>query len=589
MALVWLVPNHQPPWQSFHHELMMGAVLVGALALACWQGRWRWPLMWAGSALWLCTLLPWVQWTFGLIPMSGQALVASVYAAAVAAAFTLGVADAQASGRLFRIMACALVLAAVSNVPVQIIQWYRWYSFDLDSWLLLLVTPLGPGNRPSGMILQPNQLATLQVWGLLGLTWLRWRGHVGKALFGLGFVLIGIGLGLTQSRTGLVELAVASVLLTGVISPAGRPALAVACWSLLLVLVWWGFNFPAVATWAGVPVDIAGGETEARLTALDSVRIDGWRAYLAAIAHSPWWGHGITELGHAYTTAASERPEIFIGQRFVHAHNAVLDLMLWVGVPLALLVVLALVVWGVKRLATIRRHPDKVFALAILMTFAVHAMLELPHQFMYFLVPAAMAAGMLHVIEGQKPIRSAPGWVWLIPAGVGAALAAAIAYDYFPYQERYTEWRFENARVGQPPGIETSPPLVLTQIHDELALYRLRFDDALDESRLVWVNRVAAGVASPAAYHIAAMANAHLGHREIALDWMMRLNAILTEGEVHVMVETWKTDQLRLPTLQGLDWPTYQGKYRSLRLPLASPSEPASSLGPTREPAATGN
>lgn len=575
MALVWLVPNHQPPWQSFHHELMMGVVLVGALALACWQGRWRWPWTGVGLMLWLCALLPWIQFALGLIPMVGQALVASVYVAGVAAAFTLGVADAQASGRLFRIMAGALVLAAVLNVPVQIIQWYRWYSLDLDSWLLLLVTPLGPGSRPSGMILQPNQLATIQVWGLIGLTWLRWTGHIGKSIFCIGFILIGIGLGLTQSRTGLVELAVVSVLLTWSMRPAGRPKLAIVWLLLLLLLLLWGVNFSLVASWAGVPADVAGGAGGARLTTLDSVRIDGWRAYLAAIAYSPLWGYGIAELGHAYTTMATERPEIFIGQRFVHAHNAILDLMLWVGIPLALLMILALAVWGIARFATVPHHPERVFPLSMLTALAVHAMLELPHHFLYFLAPAAMAAGMLHVTSDRRVVHSAPRWVWLIPAGVGAALVAAIAHDYFPYQERYTEWRFENARVGRPPGIETAPPLVLTQIHDELALYRLRFDDTLTESKLVWINRVAAGVASPAAYRVAATANAHLGHRDKAHEWMMRLNAILTEAEVQVMVEYWKDDQIRLPTLLGLDWPQYQGKYRTSSPLSISPSIPA--------------
>jgi len=559
MGLVWLVPNHQLPWSAFHHELLMGLVLCLGVLLAAWQARWSMPVSPAVIGLGLLALVPWAQWAAGVIPLSGHALISSLYIAAVGLALAWGHGAAANGERLFRILAGGLALGALLNVPIQIIQWYQWYTMDLTSIMLLLVTPINSAQRPSGLILQPNQLATIQVWGLMGLTWLHMRGHLGRTLLVTGFVLIGIGFGLTQSRAGLLELLFVAILLT--LAFVGRPSWfwLTSWWAMCGLQLLWAAYFKQVAVWFNVPT-----EAVARLSSIDGARLDAWNAYWAAVLREPWWGHGVGDLGYAYTTVAAERPGIFIGQRFAHSHNVVLDLMLWVGLPLAILLLAILFVWAWRCVRAVTRERQQAFPLAMLGALAIHAMLELPHQFLYFLVPAGICAGYLH-----RSVSRRTGWLppaaWVGPGLAGLVAIAVISVDYFPYQERYTEWRYENARVGVPPGTPVKPPLVLNQIHDELALYRLRFDDSLNEDKLRWIDRVAATAASPAAYHIAAQANAHLGHVERARDWMMRLNAILTEDDVKLMQYIWSSDQERLPRLAAVSWPPYEGKRTTVK------------------------
>jgi len=554
MGLVWLMPNHQLPWSAFHHELVMGLVLSCGFMLAAWQGRWAVPASPAFAGLLLLAAVPWLQWAFGVIPLSGQAFISSLYVAATAWAFAWGHAGAIAGDRLFRILAGGLVLGAALNAPVQVIQWYQWYSVDLNSIMLMLVTPINSAQRPSGFILQPNQLATIQVWGLIGLTWLHRRGDVGRSLFLGVFAIIGLGLGLTQSRAGLLELVFVTTLLTlGLWREPSRFWLR-AWWTMCVVQLVWAVHFKTVADWLNVP-----SEAVARLSAIDGARLDAWAAYAAALLREPWWGYGIGDLGFAYTAAASDRPEMFIGQRFAHSHNAVLDLALWVGLPLAGVLVGVLAVWAVRSLIAVLGKREMVFPLAILVALAIHSMLELPHHFLYFLVPAGICAGYLHHAVSRKILVLSPA-IWLVAGVAGLSSIGMISVDYFPYQERYTEWRYENARVGSPPGTAVNPPLVLNQLHDELALYRLNIDDGLDEEKLAWVNLVAAATGSPPAYHTAAKANAYLGHNDRARDWMMRLNAILSEDDVKLMQYIWKNDQARLPRLKSIDWPPYKGK-----------------------------
>lgn len=554
MGLAWLMPNHQLPWSAFHHELVMGLILSLGFVVAAWQGRWAMPVSPAVAGMLVLAFVPWAQWTAGIISLSGQALISSLYIAAVAAAISWGHAGAASGERLFRILAGGLVLAAALNVPIQIIQWYQWYSMDLNSIMLMLVTPINSAQRPSGLILQPNQLATIQVWGLIGLTWLHARSHVGRVLFLSVFVVVGIGLGLTQSRAGLLELVFVATLLT--LATWGRSSRfwLIAWWGMCSLQLAWAMHFRAVADWLNVP-----NEAVARLSAIDGARLDAWKAYWAAALREPWWGHGVGDLGHAYTTVASDHPEIYIGQRFAHSHNAILDLILWVGLPLAGALLLVLVIWIWRCSQAVIQQRELVFPLAMLVALGIHSMLELPHQFLYFLVPAGICAGYLHHAVSRN-VRLLPPSTWVGAGVAGLLVSAVISIDYFPYQERYTEWRYENARVGTPPGTPVEPPWVLNQIHDELALYRLPFDDTLTDDKLQWVNRVAAATGSPPAYYAAAKANALRGQTERARDWMMRLNAIFNEDDVKLMQFIWRNDQARMPRLASIDWPPYQGK-----------------------------
>lgn len=561
LALVWLAPNHQLPWGAFHHELLMAV----ALGIGCWlaigQGYWKFPLSPALVGLLLLACLPWLQWGAGVLPLSGQAWMASAYVAGVAIAFALGHAGAVAGGeRLLKILFGALVLGAALNVPIQVIQWFQWYSDEMDSALMIIVTPINSAQRPSGLILQPNQLATIQVWGLVALTWLRYRSHVGWVVFLATFAFIGIGLGLTQSRAGLLELLVVAVLFTWAFHRSGWRGLAWTWWLMLAVQLIWAANFAQVVDWLDVPT-----AAEARLSSIDGARLDAWRAFMGAIGERPWTGYGIGDVGYAYSTLASERPEIFIGQRFAHAHNIVIDLLLWVGVPLALLIMLACSVWGGRCLRACVPHRQLVFPVAVLLSMGVHAMLELPHHFLYFLVPAAICAGWLHASVARHVWMRGRA-VWTIAGSAILAMSAVVSYEYFPYQERYTEWRFEHSRVGHRPDVEIKPPLLLNQIYDEMALYRLQYDASLTLERLKWVDAAAAAVASPPGYYAAAKANGILGRFDEARDWMMRYNATMGDEHVKVAQAIWQRDQKLHPELAGLTWPDYGGRGRTAQL-----------------------
>lgn len=561
LSVVWLVPNHQLPWTAFHHEWVVALALGAMFLLLAWQARQGAQVPWFACCLFVLAALPWIQWSAGLLPKSGIAFVSSSYIAATAAAVVLGFsARGSAAERLMEIFTGALIVAALGNLLIQIVQWFQWYPEDITSIPSMLITPIGSESRPSGSILQPNLLATLQIWALLGLTWWRVERRLHLALFFGLFALVLVGLGLTQSRAGMLEMALCAVVLCLFARRWAGVAICAAWVFALLALVVWSLNFQLVADWLGVK-----GATEGRLSAIDGARVDAWRAFGLAVLQSPWVGYGISDVGYPYFLHADTHPHVYIGQRFGHAHNLLLDMALWVGIPLTVLLTCAATVWGWRRLQDARRQPVMFIPLLMIVAMLVHAMLELPHQYLYMLVPAGLCIGFLCARANPKPA---------LRLGRSGALAAAVcvwtaaglvAWDYFPYQERYTEWRFDNLGVGYRLDRPIQPPLLLDQLHDELVLYRTDYSQPLDSERLDWLDETARAITTAPAIYYTARAFVMAGRTEDAQVWMRRFNAINTPEAVDQTRSIWARDQRKYSQLRTVDWPTYAGRKSTFR------------------------
>lgn len=561
LALVWLVPNHQLPWTAFHHELVIALALGAMFVLLSWQGRQGVQIPLFAGILLLLACVPWLQFAAGMLSKSGTAFVSSMYIAALGLSVVLGFsARASAADRLMEILTAALIIAALLNLPIQLAQWFQWYPEDITSVMSMLITPIGRESRPSGSILQPNLLATLQVWALLGLTWWRVERRLSAACFWLGFVLVVAGLGLTQSRAGMLEMALCTVLIGLMARRWGGPVVWMTWVVMLAVLVIWSLNFQAVADALGVK-----GAAEGRLSAIDGARIDAWRAFGLAVLDSPWWGYGVGDVSFPYFLHAESHPQIYIGQRFGHAHNLLLDMALWIGIPLTVLLTVAATIWGWRRVRDAWNNPSLLTPVLMIMALTVHAMLELPHQYLYLLIPAGLCVGMLCAAAGAKPIMT-PGRpaAWLLAFGVWG-MAGVTAWDYFPYQERYTEWRFDNLNVGYRLDREIKPALVLNQLGDELVLYRTDFSRPLPPERLDWLEATTRSATTGPAIYYTAKAYAMAGKLDDAMVWMRRFNAVTPPDLVEQTHRIWARDQSRNPALEVLDWPPYTGRVSTFR------------------------
>jgi len=330
----------------------------------------------------------------------------------------------------------------------------QWLS--LTDGLHIWVMHTEPGERILANLGQPNQLASLLLMGIVALAFLFEEGKVGRIALFMGIGFMTGALVLTESRTGLLSGACIALFLLQKQSRSAKKIRA----SHVVV---WAVAF-GLATFLLPSLNEALLMTNGRSIALTDQNGRGkiWQQTLYAIGQSPWWGYGWNQTPVAQSVGALQYPGDLA---FTNAHNLVLDVLTWVGVPLGLLLTGLGVYWLVSRLARVKTT-ESIYAMAMLLPIAVHSMLEFPFAYAYFLLTAGLLIGVVEAsMTDVKTIALKRRWA----AGVLASLTVVgiyASYEYFLIEEDYRIARFENLKVGRTPAEYVVPPILL---HTQLA------------------------------------------------------------------------------------------------------------------------
>lgn len=395
-SLPWLIPVRTPPWATFYNEIAMAFALWPLAVWALWAGRGKtWPLDGLTLGVVATMLVPLGQAAAGLLWLPGEAVYAVLYLAGFA--LTLSMArEAQdlAPRRLIDLLFAGLAIAALASAGIALAQWFR-----LDSPAGLLDLSTLHLHRSSGNIGQPNNLATLLVWGLVALWWAHQRGVLGGVVATSAAALLLVGVALTGSRAGALELGLLALAawrwrhLLGTDSQR-RVWAALAVWFVLVLL-----TIPSLARF--LELDSVRQLNE---SASPRERLNLLRMMLAAIAERPWTGWGWNQVLSAHA-ALSDRFALHVSVG--NAHNLVLDLLVWFGIPLGGLVAVGLLAWF-WRIDRRIANAEQALIYTALAVFLLHAMLELPHMLAYFQLPVAVMLGTLSAMQASPTLVRLP-------------------------------------------------------------------------------------------------------------------------------------------------------------------------------------
>jgi hypothetical protein len=466
LALVasWLAPNHYPPWTSFHGESAAFAALCFFCAARAFSPEpamlGRVPLL----ALLLIALV-WAQWAAGQIAYFGDAVGSSLYIMGFALAWWLGENSARPGEQVdpFLLLAALVVAGAALSVFIALLQWLR-----LESMLGVLAAERGPNMRAYGNLGQPNHLSTLVLMATVFALVLHVRGVLERWQLIALVVWFSIGLTFAESRSALL-----GALALGSLVVAKRGDLPGLPWRRL-VAGWWVLLLVLALLWPGLnELLYLQPPREAQLTH-DNARAVMWKQSLAGIGESPWVGYGWRQSMVGQKVGANQVPGWLATD---YAHNIVLDVLLWVGLPLGLLLTAVAAWWLVRALLRLR-GPTQVFAYAVVVPVLVHSLFEFPFAYSYFLFPSAWLLAWVAQLQGPAAAPGGHG-AWIRRGALAAtllfgALGAAFAVEYLEVEEDYRVMRFELRRVGKRPAEHQAPDLkLLTQLDELLKLGRL--------------------------------------------------------------------------------------------------------------------
>lgn len=465
-ACAWLAYDHYEPWVNFHSEALALCGL-GFLAIAeclrteispIWRTP-RTPIALIGSVIGFV----WLQLFLGIGIFVGDALLVSLYLCGLAVAITLGhrYATVGAPDTNLKWAFVPLAVAALLSATIGLLQW-----LNLEGVLGMYAVEASLGDRPMGNMGQPNQLATLLLMGLVSMAWLYSRGHAGRLVCAVCAGFLTLVLALTQSRAGMLGAVTASIFLAWKAHTipnrmAPRHFLIwVLGYGLLLLLI------PTI-----YELLLMSGSRSTESLSITSDRFTIWGQALAAIAQSPWLGYGWPQTPAAQAMGSMTVPGTMI---FTFSHNIVLDMLLWNGIPMALLISGLCAWWFLSRLRSATQI-HAVYAMAALLPLLVHSMVEYPFAYSYFLLAAGLMVGVVEAAHPQALVTPrSPKWV-AFGLGVWFCVGSVMVYEYFLVEADYRLARLVNQGLEQkPPDFQPPPIHLLTQLGALLTAMRIQ-------------------------------------------------------------------------------------------------------------------
>jgi O-antigen ligase len=541
----WLAPNHYLPWLSFHAELLMGLaglfVLVSELAGRPRVQQVLSPLM---TVVLIASCVPLAQAAFGLIRFAGDAWLVFEYLLAFALAQMLGQMLAGRVGldALFEGMSKVFVAAGVACVYLQLIQWLGLPGLGIFS------IELPPGHAPFANVAQPNHLASMLFLSVMSGLFLFERGRVGGLASAMLYLVLAFGLVMTGSRTAWLTMALTVLGLWLASANSGlrigrAGVLSAGLLFVALLVLWAPLNDILI---------LSPGRTFATQSQAGP-RPLLWATMASAILLQPWFGYGWGQGLVAQGRVIGEHPAG--GRLMENSHNLVMDLMVWNGVPLALVLCAVLAAWFWRQMRA-DKSAAQIAMLAGVTAFFVHAMLEFPLSYAYLLLPAGvMMGGLDAAVPSRFALRWPRAFTWVLTALAGILLGA-IVYEYSEVESNTRTLQLELARVGTHEIVSKAPELtLLTQWNAYLHFARVEPRPGLTQEQLAWMGRVVERFPYAGSQFNVAAANALNGHYDSAGAMLAHMCQLHTRQTCLVQLREWRVLAREYPQLAQVSLP----------------------------------
>lgn len=488
LLLAWLLPIHKLPWTTFGSELL---TFLSAIALLSVFINKDLKIPRPQMVVLPILAIPLLQFAFGQILYFSNALLCTAYIAMfwlmVSVGYNLATGEKGQREQVFKIFCLIIFTGATLSSVIAIFQW-----LELERYLSPFANILN-SNRPFANFAQPNNLATFICMGVFACLYFYEKKIFSSLVLVPATFIFLFTIALTQSRTAWVVCLFTLIYLT--IKQFGQAK---------------RLSFPKLLAWVAVFIVIISclpmlnqfiaSFTTQEITETASVverassgylRLDMWNQALVAIGQHPWFGYGWNQTGMAQIAAFDLYPS---HEWYKTAHNVILDLLIWNGIPIAGLIIFYVVCWlywlnkGIRELVSIA-------ASLMVCAILIHALLEYPIHYAYFLLPLGFLLG---IIQGQYPnlptvkLKSS---VIVTVMVIGVVLVGMIYRDYITYRQQSVFVSKKTLTASQKE-VMNQEIYVLTQFKERVWWIGLNPYTQMSDRQLQYLGRMVANLAS---------------------------------------------------------------------------------------------
>ncbi|ERQ00146.1 hypothetical protein Q674_03255 [Acinetobacter sp. COS3] len=392
-AFAWLSPFHTYPWVMFSSEL---ASFGAGLALIAIFFNKNIKIARPQILMLFFTLIPLIQYGFGLITDFSVAFLSFSYLIMfwlmIVIGYNLSLQSEQRERIMLGISGLLLIVGLLSSCSAIL----QWLNFESTLYGVMQLR----GNRPYANFGQPNNLATFLIMGVMGALYLYEKNKASLLLLIPSSLLMLLAICLTQSRTSwLVLIFVFFYWIFKQYKNNPRlnfPKLVLWCAAFVLIS---SYLLPLLTQWMmfeQVNTGIKHTASVIERASRGHERIGMWEQILHAISLQPWGGYGWNQTSIAVVESIQFNT---VSMWFNSAHNIFLDLLVWNGVPLGLLIITYMALW-LFWLSKNAKDMTSIIVLLMVSAILIHALLEFPQRYAYFLLPLGFLLGL---VQAQTP------------------------------------------------------------------------------------------------------------------------------------------------------------------------------------------
>lgn len=549
LAMAWLLPNHYYPWATFHTDAWVAAMM--AIAGGAVLIRSNRSVEWHGITMLtaLLTTVPFLQFAAGMLSFSGEAWLITAYVLGLLLSLLIGAHWERATpGRAADGLFLAIGMAAILSVWMQLRQWLGQAA---EAGVTQIWLDEFTRGRPSANLGQPNQLATLLLWGLIACFWGVVRKKISPACAVLTAAFLLFGVVLTQSRMPWIALPV--LVIAGFtwreLWPARTP------WVFLLLLLYFSvctISLSYLSNLLNLGIDIRaatlGGDSS-------QLRLKAIIMFFDALWQKPWTGYGWNQLTSAQFATANNHENM--AAFFLHSHNLFLDLMLWCGIPIGAGISLYLVAWMLHCIKKTANPEDAVLTIFVLVV-AIHAMVEFPLHHAYFLLPTGLVMGMLNRRLLKPVIMRTSQWGVVGLLLCASLLLGAIIRDYLRVDASFRAYRLEINNIGNLPPGKAPDVILLNNMREFIRYTRFEVRPNINESELEDLRRITFSIPTPLNLFNYAKALAMRQKTSAAKDWMGKIQKVMSDASFQDLRQMWAHQSLTEPAMAAVPWPSAQ-------------------------------